>query len=122
MVSRRGKKRGPKIWLSPNTDYSAAEMDEVYWYTGTKEDGINTYLMTMISRVPCQIVAFEVDVSVNAVALQRMVDSTEPFHRYFVDGCKVYQNVDYLGLLKQRYFEKNPKASRDLGFNHTRFI
>jgi len=62
--------------------------------------------MTTISRVPRQIVSFEVDNSVNAEALQRMADSMEPFDRYFVDGCKVYQDVDYLGLLKQNFEDK----------------
>jgi len=82
-------------------------MDEVYWYIGTKKDGINTYLMTMISRKPRQIVAFEIGVSVNAEALQRMANSTNPFHRYFVDGCRVYQNVDYVGCLSQNFEDKS---------------
>lgn len=168
------------MWISPATDYSAIEMDEIYHFINTRKSGINTYIMTHASRVPRQIVAFEVDKSVNSKSLQKMADSFPSATRYYVDGCPVYKDVDYLGLLKQNfedksdtyiiegtnadlrhhiaglrrrsrcffrshktlkavlwvfinaynkfgewkhnYFEKNPNASHDLNFNHTRFI
>ena len=61
----------------------------------------------MVSRFPRQIVAFEVDKSVNAKALQKMVDSVPSAERYFVDGCSVYRDVDYLGLLRQNFEDKS---------------
>ena len=110
MVSRRGKKGDHLVWISASTDYRAVEMDELHWFIRTRKGtktGVNSYLMTFVSRVPRQIVAFEVDKSVNSEAIQRMADSLEPFHKYYVDGCKVYQDVDFLGLLKQNFEDKS---------------
>ena len=98
------------MWISPNTDYYAAEMDEVFWFIKCRKDndmGINTYIMTIISRCPRQIIAFAVDNSVKAAIIQQIVDSTKPFQKYFVDGCTVYRDVDYLGLLRQNCENKN---------------
>lgn len=85
-------------------------MDEVFWFTNTRkgqEKGINTYIMTMVSRFPRQIVGFAVDKSVNAKALQRIVDSTSSAKYYFTDGCSVYKDVDFLGRLKQNFENKS---------------
>jgi len=84
-------------------------MDEIYWFTSTRKDnkyGINTFVMTAVSRNPRQIVAFDVDISVNSKAIQQMVDSTKPFSEYFVDGCSVYRDVDFLGRLRQNFCDK----------------
>ena len=61
----------------------------------------------MISRIPRQIVAFAVDKSVNAKTLQRIVNSTAPAKYYFTDGCAVYRDVDFIGLLKQNFEDKS---------------
>jgi hypothetical protein len=53
--------------------------------------------MTMISRLPRQIVGFNIDKSVNKEAIQAVVDSTESADRYFSDGCLVYNDVVYGG-------------------------
>ena len=171
------------MWISQDTDFSDFELDEVYWFIGARkgyEMGINTYIMTMMTQSPRQILAFAVDNEVSAEAIESMAHSTEPAKRYFTDGAPVYTGVDFLGkhnpnaydksdthnvegnnadlrhyiaglrrksrcffrrsetlkavLLvfinaynkfgqwKKRYFERNPLADRDVGFNHTRFI
>ena len=110
VVTRDGKKRGYIVWISPHTDYSACEMDELFWFILTRkgnEMGINTYTMTIVSREPRQIVAFGVDNSVKAKVIQQMVNSTNSFERYYVDGSSVYRDVDYIGLLKQNFEDKS---------------
>jgi len=65
------------VLTSPLTDLAAFECDEIYWFLKRRkgyENGINTYLMTMISRNPRQIVGFAVDRSVNKEALQKVAD------------------------------------------------
>ena len=77
------------MWISKDTDFAAFEMDELHWFIERKyhtESRTNTYIMTMISRYPRQIVGFAVDKSVNSKALQKIADSTEPAAEYFTDG------------------------------------
>ena len=91
------------------TDFSAFEMDELFWFIGerwSKEKGINTYIMTMVSRLPRQIVGFGVDKSVNSKLLQRIVNSTTPAKMYYTDGSTVYLDVDFVGRLKQNFENK----------------
>ena len=105
-----GLKKTGAVWISQKTDFRAFEMDELFWYTSRRkghESGINTYIMTMVSRFPRQIVGFAVDKSVNSKALQRIVDSTAPAKYYYTDGCHVYKDVDFLGRLKQNFEDKS---------------
>ena len=60
----------------------------------------------MISRVPRQIVAFDVDKSIQAKLIQQMVNSVPPARRYFTDGGSVYKDVDFFGRLKQNFESK----------------
>ena len=58
-----GEKKPGTVWISQRTDYSDFELDELYSFLGRKsrtEDGENTYICTMISRLPRQIVAFDI--------------------------------------------------------------
>ena len=85
-------------------------MDEIHWFIKerrSKETGVNTYIMTIVSRFPRQIVAFDVDISIKSKLIQQMVNSTKPFEEYYVDGCSVYKDVDYLGRLKQNFEDKS---------------
>jgi len=99
------------VWISSQTDFRAFELDEVFWFTNTRKDsemGINTYIMTMVSRFPRQIVAFDVDKTVKAKLIQQMVDSVPHAKTYFADGNYKYQDVDYFpGRLKQNFENKN---------------
>ena len=47
------------------------------------------------------------DKSVNAKAIQQVVNSVPPAKYYYSDGCLTYQAVDYLGRLKQNFEDKS---------------
>jgi IS1 family transposase len=97
---RKPKKGDYPMWISSQTKTEAFELDELYWFTGKRkgnENGINTYIMTMLSREPRQIVAYAVDNSVNAAMIQQMVDSTAQAEKYYTDGGNVYLGVDFIG-------------------------
>ncbi len=88
------------MWISTETKTEAFELDELYWFIGKRkghDNGINTYIMTMLSREPRQIVAYAVDNSVNATLIQEMVDSTSQAKNYYTDGGSVYLGVDFSG-------------------------
>ncbi len=87
------------MWISPATKTDAFELDEVFWFIGRRkgyESGVNTFIMTMLSREPRQIVAFAVDNSVNAEAIQKMVDNVPQADNYFTDGGQSYLGVDFI--------------------------
>ena len=88
------------MWISSETKTEAYELDELYWFIGKckgHENGINTYIMTMLSREPRQIVAYAVDNSVNATLIQEMVESTARAEKYYTDGGSAYLGVDFIG-------------------------
>lgn len=98
------------VWISPKTNFDAFELDEVYWYLNRKEwtkTRENTYIMTMISRKPRQIVGYAVDTSVNAKAIQEMADSVPSAERYYSDGCLVYLDVVFGGRYIRNEHNKN---------------
>lgn len=98
------------MWISQGTDYSVFELDEVYWYIKRKarsETRANTYIMTMISRRPRQIVAFAVDNGVKAGRIQEMADSVGYAKEYCTDGCSVYRDVIFGGKHKQNTKDKS---------------
>jgi len=75
-------------------------LDELYWFIGKRkgyENGINIYIMTMLSREPRQIVAHAVAHSVQATCIQNMVDTAVPADSYYTDGGGSYLGVDFLG-------------------------
>jgi len=88
------------VWISAKTDFSVFELDELYWFLNERKshkNGINTYIMTMISRLPRQIVGFDVDKSVNKNAIQGIVDSVGVAEKYYTDGCLSYLDVIFGG-------------------------
>lgn len=88
------------MWISQETEFTVFELDEIYWFLHQKErteTRENTYIMTMISRFPRQIVGFRVDQSVNSTALQKIVDSVPSAENYCTDGCLIYLDVDFGG-------------------------
>jgi len=105
-----GLKKTRALWISPRTDTTAFECDEVYWFIGSRKDcekGINTYLMTMISRNPRQIVGFAAGKSVNKEALQGIADNAPIAENYYTDGCPVYCDVDYCGIHRRNVNDKS---------------
>ena len=98
------------MWISQKTDFNTFEMDELYWFIKSRrgyENGINTYIMTMISRLPRQILGFGVDKSVNSKALQKIADSTPSANNYCTDGCNKYQDVIFGGRHIRNIDNKN---------------
>jgi len=86
-------------------------MDELYWFLKRKErteTRENTYIMTMISRLPRQIVGLGVDNAVKSSVLQRIVDSAPTAKKYCTYGCLTYLNVDFGGKHK-----RNPHSKKD---------
>jgi len=61
------------------------------------ENGVNAYLMTMISRNPRQIVAFDVDRAKAQQLIQNMVDGAPPAERHFTDGYYGYCEIIFPG-------------------------
>lgn len=98
------------MWISPRTKTNAFELDELYWFVGKRkghEKGINTYIMTMISREPRQIVAYAVDNAVKAEKIQEMVDGTVQAERYYTDGGIAYLGVDFVGRHMRNVTDKS---------------
>lgn len=88
------------MFISQNTDFSEYELDELFWFTNKRKghkNGVNIYIMTMISRKPRQIVNFCVDNSANKESIQRMVDSVPFAKKYYTDGGMSYLDVVFAG-------------------------
>ena len=108
-MSTTGLKKIGVMWISPKTDLTAFECDEIYWYIGNRKDsekGINRYIMTMISRNPRQIVGCAVGKSVNKEALQGIADGAPEAKNYYTDGCPVYCDVIYPGAHRWNKVDK----------------
>ncbi len=76
------------------------ELDELYWFIGKKsrtETRENVYLMTMVSRLPRQIVGFDVAFDKSPERIQRIVDNASIAEKYCSDGWTGYIDVVYPG-------------------------
>ena len=86
------------------------ELDELYWFINQKsntETRENTYLMTMVSRLPRQIVGYEVAQDKTAQRLQGIVDSMTEAQEYCTDGYVGYLDTVFPG--KHIYNIRNKK-------------
>jgi IS1 family transposase len=110
-MGSRGLKKGDfVVWISPVTKTDSFELDEVHWFTNGRkgtENGVNTYIMTMISRNPRQILAFDVDNACDQRLIQMMVNSAPPADKYFTDGFYGYMSIDFPGKYNRNPFNKN---------------
>jgi len=59
--------------------------------------------MTMVSREPRQIAAYEVDNSIQAKRIQSMVDRAPQAEKYFTDGGMSYLGCNLLGRAQTQY-------------------
>lgn len=90
-----------------STDF---ELDELYWFierkprTDTRE---NTYVMTMVSRKPRQIVGFDVAFDKSPERIQRIVDGSAPAKRYYSDGWMGYIDIVYPGAYIRNAHDKS---------------
>lgn len=97
------------MWISDSTNYSVFELDELWWYIkGRKnsEKGVNTYLTTMISTEPRQIVGFNVDNCLSSNNVQSIINNVKLAQKYSTDGGYIYLNVDWYGEHNRNYWNK----------------
>ena len=98
------------IWTSEQTFHDTFELDELYWFINQKantETRENTYLMTMVSRMPRQIVGYEVAKDKTAQRLQRVVDSMTDAQAYCTDGYVGYLDTVFPGIHIRNVHNKN---------------
>ena len=98
------------MWISPGTNLECFELDELYWFINQKpktETRENTYVMTMISREPRQIVGFDVDNHKSSSNLQEIVDNAPYAHYYCTDGYHGYLDVIFPGYHIRNVHDKS---------------
>lgn len=86
------------------------ELDELYWFIQRKprtETRENVYLMTMVNRLPRQIVGFDVAYDKSSERIQAMVDTASPANRYTSDGWSGYMDVIYPGKYIRNTHDKS---------------
>ena len=98
------------LWISEKTSRKIYELDELYWFTGRKENTEtreNTYIMTMVDREPRQIVGFAVAADKSPGRRQAIVDSAPEAQMYCTDGCLGYIDVVFPGKHIRNIRNKN---------------
>lgn len=76
------------------------ELDELYWFIRKKsnsETRENTYIFTMVSREPRQLIGFDVSMEKSARYIQGIVDKAPAAKYYCTDGYAGYLDVVYPG-------------------------
>lgn len=76
------------------------ELDELYWFIEKKphtETRENTYVFTMVSREPRQLIGFDVSMEKTADYIQGIVDNAPDAELYCTDGYVGYLDVIYPG-------------------------
>lgn len=92
------------------TNYHILELDELYRFVGKKprtETRENTYIMTMVSRLPRQIVGFDVAFDKSPERIQAIVDNAPQADNYCTDGWWGYIDVVYPGQYIRNVNNKN---------------
>jgi len=85
-------------------------LDELYWFVKRKarnDTRENTYVMTMISREPRQIVGFAVATDKSPDRIQAIVDSAPEAKSYCTDGYLGYVDIVYPGRHIRNVRNKN---------------
>ena len=86
------------------------ELDELYWFVERKshtETRENVYLITMVSRLPRQIVGLDVAFDKSPDRIQALIDSAPPAESYCTDGYLGYVDVVYPGKHVRNVNNKN---------------
>lgn len=89
-----------KTAQNPESNYHILELDELYWFIGKKSDNEtreNTYVMTMVSRLPRQIVGFDAAGDKSVQRIQKIVDNGPEAKYYCTDGYLGYIDIIYPG-------------------------
>jgi len=82
----------------------------MYWFVGRKgrsETRENTYIITVVSRNPRQIVGFDVAFDKSPERIQVIVDAAPPAENYATDGYLGYIDVVYPGKHIRNVSNKN---------------
>ena len=82
----------------------------MYWFLERKartETRENVYLMTMVSRLPRQIVGFDVALDKSPERIQEIVDSAPDAENYCTDGWLGYVDVAYPGRHIRNWRDKS---------------
>jgi len=98
------------VWISESTAKEIFEMDELYHFVERKENSEtreNTYVMTLISRKPRQIVGFAVAADKSPERRQTIVDNSPEAENYATDGCLGYIDMVYPGNHIRNVSNKN---------------
>ena len=101
---------GLKKTAQAKNSYHILEMDELYWFVGQKprtKTRENTYVITLVSREPRQIVGFDVAFDKSPERVQRIVDSSPAAKEYCTDGWTGYVDVVYPGRHIRNVNNKN---------------
>lgn len=86
------------------------ELDELYWFIGKKpntETRENTYVFTMVSREPRQLVGFDVSMEKASKYIQNIVDNAPDAKYYCTDGYVGYLDVVYPGMHIRNQHDKS---------------
>jgi len=89
-----------KTTSKPENKHTFYELDELWWFVERKprtETRENLYLMTMASRIPRQIVGFDVAFDKSPERIQGIVDKASDAENYCTDGWLGYVDVAYPG-------------------------
>ncbi len=80
--------------------YPILELDELYWFIGKQSNHQTqetTYIITMVSRLPRQIVGIDVASDKAPERIQKMVDRAPEANYYCTDGYLGYVDIVYPG-------------------------
>jgi len=89
-----------KTTQNHESNFHILELDELFWFVGEKsktETRENTYVMTMVSRLPRQIVGYDVAFDKSSERIQKIVDNGPEADLYCTDGYFGYLDVVYPG-------------------------
>ena len=89
-----------KTAQTQKNNYRVLELYELYWFVGKKaktETRENTYVMTMVSRLPRQIVGYDVAFDKSSQRIQKIVDNGPEAEYYCTDGYLGYVDIVYPG-------------------------
>lgn len=99
-----------KETIKNNCECDILELDELYWFIGEKPKTLtreNTYIMTMVSREPRQIVGFDVAFDKSSERIQSIVDNAPWAEYYCTDGYNGYVDVIYPGKHVRNIHDKS---------------
>jgi len=91
-------------------NYRILDLDEMYWFIGKKsrtKTRENNYIMTMVSRLPRQIVGFDAAFDKSPKRIQSIVDNAPESENYCSDGWSGYVDVAYPGQYIRNVCNKN---------------